>query len=88
MLVNKKLDRLKQWAGEKMGGEAKSAASDELKISVIQVCNQCVLSMLGWTRYYPIAIEEFIGLTCLNNRDQESSQGHDHIHESSEASIQ
>jgi len=31
MLVNKKLDRLKQWAGEKMGGEAKSAASDELK---------------------------------------------------------
>ena len=29
--VNKKLDRLKQWAGEKMGGEAKTSVSDEFK---------------------------------------------------------
>lgn len=31
MLVNKKLDRFKQWAGEKMGGEARTALSDEFK---------------------------------------------------------
>ena len=31
MLVNKKLDRFKQWAGEKMGGEVKTGASDEFK---------------------------------------------------------
>ena len=31
MNVNKKLDRLKQWAGEKMGGEAKTSTSDDFK---------------------------------------------------------
>lgn len=31
MNVNKKLDRLKQWAGEKMGGEAKTNVSDDFK---------------------------------------------------------
>ena len=31
MLVNKKLDRFKQWAGEEMGGEARTALSDEFK---------------------------------------------------------
>ncbi|KAF2463735.1 BAR-domain-containing protein [Lindgomyces ingoldianus] len=31
MLVNKKLDRFKQWAGEKMGGEVKTGLSDEFK---------------------------------------------------------
>lgn len=31
MLVNKKLDRFKQWAGEKMGGEVRTALSDEFK---------------------------------------------------------
>lgn len=31
MNVNKKLDRFKQWAGEKMGGEAKTGVSDEFK---------------------------------------------------------
>lgn len=31
MNVNKKLDRLKQWAGEKMGGEIKTSTSDEFK---------------------------------------------------------
>jgi hypothetical protein len=32
MQVNKKLGRFKQWAGEKMGGEAKTAASEDLKV--------------------------------------------------------
>lgn len=31
MNVNKKLDRFKQWAGERMGGEAKTSVSDEFK---------------------------------------------------------
>lgn len=31
MNVTKKLDRMKQWAGEKMGGEAKTSTSEEFK---------------------------------------------------------
>jgi hypothetical protein len=31
MHVNKKFDRFKQWAGEKMGGEAKTNTSDDFK---------------------------------------------------------
>ena len=31
MKINKKLDRVKQWAGEKMGAEAKTNVSDEFK---------------------------------------------------------
>lgn len=31
MLVNKKLDRFKQWAGERMGGEVKTNTSDNFK---------------------------------------------------------
>ena len=31
MNINKKLDRFKQWTGEKMGGEAKTGVSDEFK---------------------------------------------------------
>ena len=31
MIVNKKLDRLKQWGRERMGGEVKTDTSDEFK---------------------------------------------------------
>jgi len=31
MNVNKKLDRLKHWAGEKMGGEVKTNMTEEFK---------------------------------------------------------
>lgn len=31
MIVNKKLDRFKQWAGERMGGEVKTNVTDEFK---------------------------------------------------------
>jgi hypothetical protein len=31
MLVNKKLDRFKQWAGERMGGEARTSVSEDFK---------------------------------------------------------
>lgn len=31
MIVNKKLDRFKQWAGERMGGEVKTNTTDTFK---------------------------------------------------------
>lgn len=31
MIVNKKLDRFKQWAGERMGGEIKTNTTDNFK---------------------------------------------------------
>jgi hypothetical protein len=31
MNINKKFDRVKQWAGEKMGAEAKTNVSEEFK---------------------------------------------------------
>lgn len=31
MNVNKKLDRFKQWAGERMGGEVKTNSTDDFK---------------------------------------------------------
>jgi len=31
MIVNKKLDRFKQWAGERMGGEVKTSTTDNFK---------------------------------------------------------
>ena len=31
MNVNKKLDRFKQWAGERMGGDVKTTVSDDFK---------------------------------------------------------
>lgn len=32
MIVNKKLDRFKQWAGERMGGEVKTNTTDNFKV--------------------------------------------------------
>lgn len=37
MNVNKKLDRLKQWAGERMGGEAKTNVSDDFKALEVEM---------------------------------------------------
>ncbi|MCJ1356579.1 MAG: hypothetical protein MMC33_006574 [Icmadophila ericetorum] len=37
MNVNKKLDRLKQWAGEKMGGEIKTNVSDDFKALEVEM---------------------------------------------------
>lgn len=37
MNVNKKLDRLKQWAGERMGGEVKTGVSDDFKSLEIEM---------------------------------------------------
>ena len=37
MLVNKKLGRFKQWAGERMGGEIKTGVSDEFKALEVEM---------------------------------------------------
>ena len=37
MNVNKKLGRFKQWAGERMGGEAKTSVSDDFKSLEIEM---------------------------------------------------
>ena len=37
MNVNKKLDRFKQWAGERMGGEIKTNVSDDFKALEIEM---------------------------------------------------
>jgi len=37
MNVNKKLDRFKQWAGERMGGEIKTNLSDDFKALEIEM---------------------------------------------------
>lgn len=52
MNIIKKLDRVTQWAGEKMGQETKTAASDEFKSLELEMAlrhegnsdNQCI----GW----------------------------------------
>lgn len=37
MIVNKKLDRFKQWAGERMGGEVKTNVSDDFKAMELEM---------------------------------------------------
>ncbi len=37
MNVNKKFDRFKQWAGERMGGEIKTSVSDDFKALEIEM---------------------------------------------------
>jgi hypothetical protein len=37
MNINKKLDRVKQWAGEKMGAESKTGVSEEFKALEIEM---------------------------------------------------
>lgn len=37
MIVNKKLDRFKQWAGERMGGEVKTNTTDNFKALEIEM---------------------------------------------------
>ncbi len=37
MNVNKKLDRFKQWAGERMGGEVKTNLSDDFKALEVEM---------------------------------------------------
>ena len=41
MNVNKKLDRLKQWAGERMGGEVKTCVSEDFKALEAEMDLRC-----------------------------------------------
>jgi fumarylacetoacetate (FAA) hydrolase family protein len=37
MNVNKKIDRFKQWAGERMGGDIKTTVSDDFKALEVEM---------------------------------------------------
>ena len=37
MNINKKLDRLKHWAGERMGGEVRTDVSDDFKALEVEM---------------------------------------------------
>jgi hypothetical protein len=65
MLVNKKLDRFKQWAGEKMGGEARTALSDEFKALELEM-------NLRHEGSHPIAIvtRRPVAPQCTNQSDR------------------
>jgi hypothetical protein len=56
MHITKKIDRAFQWAGEKMGGEAKTTMSEEFKMLELEMAlrfdgalpnNPCLLLMLA-----------------------------------------
>lgn len=53
MNINKKLDRVKQWAGEKMGAEAKTAVSDEFKALELEMTlrHEGMHLFPGWRNY-------------------------------------
>lgn len=51
--MNKKLDRFKQWAGEKMGGEAKTNVSNDFKALEAEMTLRhegMLLSLSGWSQ--------------------------------------
>ena len=52
MNVNKKLGRFKQWAGERMGGEAKTSVSDDFKSLEIEMG----LRQDGWQPSYSMNV--------------------------------
>lgn len=62
MNVNKKLDRFKQWAGERMGGEVKTNVSDDFKALEVEM----------GLRY-----EGRWRVTFFRHWDQQSPVGHD-----------
>jgi hypothetical protein len=67
MNINKKLDRVKQWAGEKMGAESKTGVSDDFKAmetemtlrhdgkSTLSIWNRCIYYITNclqeWTAF-------------------------------------
>ena len=57
MNVNKKFDRFKQWAGEKMGGEAKTNTSDDFKMLELEMNlrheGRWLRRVFRWSLKYP-----------------------------------
>jgi len=69
MNINKKLDRVKQWAGEKMGGEVKTNVSDEFKS----------LEMEMDLRQDGTSEDPAIFANLISARHAEITQVHDHL---------
>ncbi len=69
MNINKKLGRVKQWAGEKMGQESKTGVSDEFK----------ALEMEMTLRYEGTSAGKHSGAVLIFARDGEAAQVYDYI---------
>jgi BAR domain len=70
MNINKKLDRVKQWAGEKMGAESKTNVSEEFK----------ALEMEMQLRYEGMFALHIPGRTVANRRRYgKAPKVHDHL---------
>lgn len=69
MNINKKLDRVKQWAGEKMGQESKTGVSEEFKALEMEMTLRHEGAYAGFIRGHP--------LTC--SRDGETAEIHDYL---------
>lgn len=53
MLMNKRLDRLKQWAGERMGGEIRTTVTEDFKTLELEMTlrhegNNRIPKSWGW----------------------------------------
>lgn len=64
MIVNKKLDRFKQWAGERMGGEVKTNVSDDFKAMELEMNMRQEGEHLN-NPYLSIYLAEFSWLTMV-----------------------
>ena len=52
MNINKKLDRVKQWAGEKMGADVKTNVSDDFKVLELEMAlRQDGITSIATCRY-------------------------------------
>jgi hypothetical protein len=66
MNVNKKLDRFKQWAGERMGGEVKTNVSDNFKAleMEMQLRHDGKIPYCAFTAYLRVECHHPIELLC------------------------
>lgn len=74
MNVNKKLGRFKQWAGEKMGGDAKTDTSEDFKALEIEM-------NLRHEGTYPAVITYVFARSLTLSRHGEAPKVHDTLHQ-------
>ena len=81
MNVNKKLDRFKQWAGERMGGEVKTNVSDDFKALEVEMALRHEGTLQQSTRYAPEATSASAFYVRLLTfcRHGASAKVHDHL---------
>jgi len=75
MNVNKKLDRLKQWAGEKMGGEAKTSTSDDFKALEMEMA----LRHEGKAPHVSLSVTIYSSSLLILHRHGEAPKIHDNV---------